>query len=298
MLVNTKRTNKIKNMSETSNIISASKTILLPLAPCPLPLKLSQMFSGKRQVIVVMAVACMLTAAPAAAAGALPDSLQLKARAGYSIGATTPLPLPETIRGIEGYTLTPSLTAGFDAMLPVSRRWGVMTGLRLENKGMRATVTTKAYYMELTKGGQQMAGLFTGRVDQKVRQWMLTVPVQAALALGRRVMLKGGPYVSFLLGKEFSGTASDGYLRKDTPTGAKILMGSEEGEWAVYDLTDDMRSVQLGIGVGVDWQVCGGLGFSADLSWGLTGVFPGGYKTVEQTLYPIYGTIGVFYRLK
>ena len=28
-------------MSETSNIISASKTILLPLAPCSLPLKLS-----------------------------------------------------------------------------------------------------------------------------------------------------------------------------------------------------------------------------------------------------------------
>jgi hypothetical protein len=39
-------------------------------------------------------------------------------------------------------------------------------------------------------------------------------------------------------------------------------------------------------------------GVSADLSWGLTGVFPGSFKTVEQTLYPIYGTIGVFYRIK
>ena len=143
-----------------------------------------------------------------------------------------------------------------------------------------------------------MAGLFTGRVDQKVKQWMLTVPVQATLTLSRRLMLKGGPYVSFLLSKEFSGIASDGYLRKDTPTGAKILMGSVEGEWATYNLTDDMRSVQIGIGMGVDWQVYKGLGISADLNWGLTGVFPGDYKTVEQTLYPIYGTIGVFYRLK
>lgn len=240
----------------------------------------------------------MMAVSPAVAGNALLDSLQLKARVGYSIGGTSPLPLPETIRSIENYTLTPSLMVGFDAMLPINQKWGIMTGLRYENKGMEAAVTTKAYYMEVTKGDQQLAGLFTGRVDQKVKQWMLTVPVQATLTLSRRVMLKGGPYVSFLLSKEFSGIASDGHLRKDTPTGAKILMGSVDGEWATYDLTDDMRSVQFGIGVGVDWQVYKGLGISADLNWGLTGVFPGDYKTVEQTLYPIYGTVGVFYRLK
>ena len=41
-----------------------------------------------------------------------------------------------------------------------------------------------------------------------------------------------------------------------------------------------------------------GIGVSADLNWGLTGIFPSDFKTVEQTLYPVYGTIGVFYRLK
>jgi hypothetical protein len=41
-----------------------------------------------------------------------------------------------------------------------------------------------------------------------------------------------------------------------------------------------------------------GIGMSADLNWGLTGIFPSDFKTVEQTLYPVYGTIGVFYRLK
>jgi hypothetical protein len=240
----------------------------------------------------------MLAVTPAAAGNVVLDSLQLKARVGYSIGGTSPLPLPETIRSIDSYRLTPSLMVGFDAMLPITQKWGIMTGLRFENKGMKAEATTKAYYMEVTKGDQQLAGLFTGRVDQKVKQWMLTIPVQATLTLSRRVMLKGGPYVSFLVNKEFNGIASDGYLRKDTPTGAKILMGDKEGEWATYDLTDDMRSMQFGIGVGVDWQVYKGLGISADLNWGLTGVFPGDYKTVEQTLYPIYGTIGVFYRLK
>ena len=232
------------------------------------------------------------------AQAAMPDSLQLKARVGYNIGGTSPIPLPETIRSLDSYSLTPSFMVGFDAMLPLTQQWGIMAGLRFENKGMKADVTTKAYFMEVVKGDQKMAGLFTGHVEQEVKQWMLTVPVQATLKLGEKVMLKGGPYVSFLLNKDFSGIASDGYLRKDSPTGAKILMGNRDGEWATYDFSDDMRSLQFGIGIGADWQVHKRIGVSADLNWGLTGIFPGDFKTVEQTLYPIYGTIGVFYRLK
>jgi hypothetical protein len=238
-----------------------------------------------------------ISVAQIAKAGTL-DSLQLKARAGYSIGGTTPIPLPETIRSIDSYSLTPSFMVGFDATLPLTQQWGIMTGLRFENKGMKAAVTTKAYFMEVVKGDQKMSGLFTGHVEQEVKQWMLTVPVQATFTLSHRVMLKGGPYVSFLLSKGFSGIASDGYLRKDSPTGPKILMGNREGEWATYDFDNDMRSVQFGVGIGVDWQVYKCLGVSADLNWGLTGIFPSDFKTVEQALYPVYGTIGVFYRLK
>ena len=251
----------------------------------------------KKNIAYIILIAASWFVGCPAEAGSL-DSLQLKARAGYSIGGTTPIPLPETIRSIDSYSLTPSFMVGLDAMLPLTQQWGIMTGLRLENKGMKATVTTKAYFMEVVKGDQKMSGLFTGRVEQEVKQWMLTVPVQATFTLSHRVMLKGGPYVSFLLSKGFSGIASDGYLRKDSPTGPKILMGNREGEWATYDFDNDMRSVQFGVGIGVDWQVYKRLGVSADLNWGLTGIFPGDFKTVEQTLYPVYGTIGVFYKLK
>ena len=228
----------------------------------------------------------------------LVDSLQLRIRAGYSIGATTPIPLPETIRSIDGYRLTPSFMVGFDAMLQLKGKWGVALGLHFENKGMEGDVTTKAYHMELVKGDSRIEGLFTGHVKQKVTQWMLTIPLQATLQLGRKVTLKGGPYVSVLLSSDFSGIASDGYLRQGDPTGAKILMGSKEDEWASYDFSDEMRRMQFGIGIGADWQVYRRLGVSADLNWGLTGIFPGDFKTVEQSLYPIYGTIGIFYRLK
>ena len=251
----------------------------------------------KKNIAYIILISASWFVGCPAEAGSL-DSLQLKARAGYSIGGTTPIPLPETIRSIDSYSLTPSFMVGLDAMLPLTQQWGIMTGLRLENKGMKATVTTKAYFMEVVKGDQKMSGLFTGRVEQEVKQWMLTVPVQATFTLSHRVMLKGGPYVSFLLSKGFSGIASDGYLRKDSPTGPKILMGNREGEWATYDFDNDMRGVQFGVGIGVDWRVYKCLGVSADLNWGLTGIFPGDFKTVEQTLYPVYGTIGVFYKLK
>lgn len=226
------------------------------------------------------------------------EELQLRARAGYNIGGTTPIPLPETIRRINSYRLTPSLMVGLDARLPLSKQWGIMAGIRFENKGMDGDVTVKSYQMEVVKGDSKLSGRFTGHISQQVKQWMLTIPVQATLQLGEKVILKGGPYISLLLSKEFSGIASDGYLREGNPTGVKILMGDKEGEWATYEFNDDIRSMQMGIAVGADFQICKNLGLSADLNWGLTGIFPADFKTIDQTLYPVYGTIGVFYRLQ
>ena len=221
----------------------------------------------------------------------------VKARAGYSIGGTAPIGMPATIRCVGSYSLTPSVMAGVDVTLPVGERWGLATGLRFENKGMKAEVTTKGYRMELKKSDSQINGLFTGHVKQDVSQWMLTLPVQAAYTLCDKVTLRGGPYLSLLLSNDFSGIASNGYLREGNPTGPKIEIGSKEGEWATYDFSDEMRPLQFGVGVGADWQLHEHIGLSADLNWGLTGIFKSSFKTVEQTLYPIYGTIGVYYKL-
>ena len=155
-------------------------------------------------IAIGMTVLTFGMAATAKAGGI--DSLQLKVRAGYNIGGTSPIPLPETIRSIDSYSLTPSFMVGIDAMLPLNEKWGISAGLHFENKGMKAEVTTKSYHMEVIKGGTHLSGLFTGHVSQKITQWMLTVPVQATLGLGKKVMLKGGPYVSFLLSKGFSGS--------------------------------------------------------------------------------------------
>ncbi len=251
----------------------------------------------RKNIAILSAIFMILFAADAKAGGTW-DELQLRARAGWSIGATAPIGLPATIRSIDKYRLTPSFLVGVDAQLPLSSKWGIMTGIHFENKGMNGDVSTKAYHMEIRKGESMLEGLFTGKVHQRVKEWMFTLPVYATFTLSDKVQLKAGPYFSLLTSKTFDGIASDGYLRQGSPTGPKILIGDKEGEWGTYDFSDDMRRFQTGIAIGADWQVYKSFGLSLDIKWGLNGIFRKDFDTVEQTLYPVYGTIGVFYRIK
>lgn len=240
--------------------------------------------------------AIILLSLPTAAMASEPESdLQVKIRAGYSIGGSAPLGIPATIRSVDAFRLTPNIVVGADVTKKLSDHWSISAGARIENKAMDTEAQVKGYHMEVKMDDSALEGLYTGHVRQKAHAWMATVPLQAAFRPGNgRVTLKAGPYLSLLFNKDFSGYAFDGYLRKDTPTGPKVVMGSVEGEWATYDFTDDMRNLQVGLAVGADWQVASLVGVSADLSWGLTGIMKSSFKTIEQTFYPIYGTIGIY----
>ena len=236
----------------------------------------------KKIVLLLLALINIIPAQNKLMAEGLMDDVSIKTRVGYSIGGTAPIGIPATIRSIDKYSLTPSFMVGADVMKPINSKWGVSVGLHFENKGMDAEATTKAYHMEVKKGESTLDGVYTGHIKQKVKEWMFTLPVEATYSLGDKFMLKAGPYVSLLINKDFSGYVFDGYLR----------------ERATYDFSDDMRNFQCGIAIGADWQVHKHFGVSVDLNWGLNGIFKSSFKTVEQTLFPIYGTIGVFYTIK
>ena len=78
-----------------------------------------------KKIFAYIFVATSLLMCYQAKAGTL-DSLQLKARIGYNIGGTSPIPLPATIRSIDSYSLTPSFMAGFDAQLPLSSKMDIL----------------------------------------------------------------------------------------------------------------------------------------------------------------------------
>lgn len=219
-------------------------------------------------------------------------------RLGYSIGGTAPLDMPASIRKLNSFSPRTSISAGADLYKPLHKRWGLDIGLFIENKSMRTDATVKSYHMEIKKGTQSLEGMFTGNVRTDVKQWMFTLPILATYELGSHFRMKFGPYASVLTSKNFSGYAYDGYLREKTPVGNKYSLGHEEGQRGVYDFSDDMRRLQWGIKGGCDYHFSKHWGAYAEISWGVTGIFNHDFTTIEQTMYPIYGTIGLAYKLK
>lgn len=222
------------------------------------------------------------------------SSSSFTARVGYGIGGTTPLGMPATIRSLNSFNPRANIVVGCDYVKPFSKLWGIRAGLRFENKGMKTDANVKTYQMEMRKGADYISGVFTGGVVTEVDQWMLTLPVMANLQ-ARKVAVRLGPYFSYVLSNNFSGYAYDGYIRQDNPTGAKVMIGSEPGQRGDYDFSSDLRRAQFGVMAGADWKFAEHLGAYVDLSWGMTGVFDSDFKTIEQTMFPIYGSLGLTY---
>lgn len=247
-----------------------------------------------KYIIILLA---LITLALPMRAISLPDSLNYTVRLGYNIGGTAPIGMPATIRSLNKFSFKPNFSLGIDVQKDMWGKWGILTGLHLENKAMKIDATVKNYHMEMTKERDAIEGMYTGNLVTECEEWMLTLPVMATLRI-KNVLLKAGPYVSYVSTRVFKGYVYDGYLREGSPTGMKIEIGNTEDSRGTYDFSDKMRKIQAGIDIGADWQLHHRWGLYADLSWGLTGVHRSSFKTIEQTLYPIFGTAGIIYKLK
>ncbi len=245
-------------------------------------------------VVILMITAVSLTSD---AGHWLVDSITTEGHIGYNIGGTAPIGMPATIRHLDKYELTPSLRVGVSVTKRLSSRWGLRAGLQFENKGMKTDARVKNYKMEMVKGGEVLGGVFTGNVVTRTGLWMFTIPIQATCKLSHKVSLRAGVYGSYLTGRFFDGWAYDGYLRVDDPTGLKVQLGHDAGERGDYDFNSNLRHWQWGVGAGVDWYFHRRLGLYGELNWGMSGAFKSDFKTIEQTMHPIYGSIGLTYRL-
>jgi len=216
----------------------------------------------------------------------------IKLSAGFNVGGTSPLPLPREIRSIEGYS--PLLNISVEGAVQKrfdDSRWGMMLGLRFDQKGMETDAKVKNYHIEMTADdGGFMEGAWTGNVKTKVRNTYLTIPVLATYSLGSRWQLSAGPYFSYRIEGEFSGEACDGYLRHHDPTGEKAYVTH-----ASYDFSDDLRRFQWGLQAGGEFKAYKHLLVNANLQWGLNGIFPADFQAVTFDLYPIYANIGFSY---
>lgn len=225
------------------------------------------------------------------------DSLRSDARLGYALGGTVPTHIDNKIRHINSYNPGFNFTIAAEASYPLNKRWSLHSGLRFELGSMDVDSRVKNYDIEVVRGEESLSGIFNGNVRIKTAQRRITLPIQAAYSLNDKWSLRGGFFMAWLTNRRFWGWAYDGYLREGTPVGPKIEMGTEPGDRGDFDFDANMRHMQWGLDVGADWQIHRRWGAFAELTYGLSGLFKSDFHSVE-TLRPLYGTLGVIYRIK
>lgn len=214
-------------------------------------------------------------------------------RAGYVMGGTTPLPLPEEIRSINKYNPEGGITMGVDVYKMLCRRWGVMAGLHFFAQGMSTEADVKNYHMGITQGEDYLEGNFTGTDVTNTFMAGFTLPFMANFRISPRWSVHAGPYLSYLLHSEFDGSVFDGYLREGNPTGPKVNI--DRSNPATYDFGNDMRKWLWGVQLGFDWRAARHCTLFAALDWGMNGIFHSDFKTVDFALYPLYAKVGMAY---
>lgn len=220
----------------------------------------------------------------------------IEVRLGYNIGGTMPLGMPAEIRALNTYKPQLTGSVGVSTILPMDNHWGIMFGAFVSRKAMEIDAEVKMYHMSMTQGTETIEGLFSGNVVSKYSTVSINLPIQLAYSPTRKLTLRVGPYADLLLSKNFSGYAYDGYLRKNTPTGERVEVGSLPEERGDYAFKNDLRDVQFGVDFGIDKYISHGYGVYADFQWGLNGVFNSNFNVIEQTMHPAYASMGIVKR--
>ena len=250
------------------------------------------MISRKHIILMLMAMATAMSLQ-----ATILDSVAVDARLGYMVGGTLPTRIGHEIRGINNFDLSLNFAVSAEASYPLNNKWAIHSGLRYETGGMDVDSRVKNYDIEVVRGGESLSGVFVGNVRIKSTQRRITLPIQAAYNLSNSVTLRGGLFMGWLTHRRFWGWAYDGYLREGSPVGPKIEMGVEPGERGDFEFDTSMRIFQWGLDVGADWQFHPRWGLFAELTYGLSGLFKSDFHSV-QTLRPMYGTLGILYRIR
>lgn len=214
-------------------------------------------------------------------------------RAGFTVGGTSPLPLPAEIRKINQFAPKGGFSLGIDGYKYFNTRWGLSTGLRFFMQGMRTGAQVKNYNMALQVDEEIISGRFTGTDITETRMTGFTVPLMATYRVGARWTFNLGPYFSYWIYRDFEGEVFDGYLREGSPTGQKIIISADKP--ASYDFSDNMRRCMWGMEFCADFRLRKHLNIFGLLDWGMNDIFKKDFDTVTFSLFPLYATLGLAY---
>lgn len=217
-------------------------------------------------------------------------------RGGLSIGGASPLPMPKEIRSIDGFNPDVNPSVELNVTHRIKQRWGIISGIRFEIKGMTTKATVKNYSMEIVgSDGNKMKGNWTGGNRTRLRNIYAVIPVLATRQLSQRVNVRGGLYAAYLIDGKFKGKVYEGYLRKNNPTGDKVNFKDES--IATYNFSENLSKFSWGAEIGAGWKASRHWDIYSELTWGFNDIFKKDFETITFNMYPIYLNIGVGYKL-
>jgi hypothetical protein len=219
--------------------------------------------------------------------------LEHRILAGFNIGGTAPVGLPNTIRKIETYRPEFSPSLGYELSYHKTRKWGIAVAVKLDYKGMY-TKDEVQYFPTIitTKDGGRFEGDFTGKNETTVRNAYVSFPVSLVYTPTNRWRFNLGGYMAWLFSSNFHGNVSDGYIRNGGSLGEKVDITE-----ATFDFGTEVRSFDAGLQGGAAYRVGKKLSISGNLNWGLRPIFPDDFKGMDFPLYNIYFTLGVTYKI-
>jgi hypothetical protein len=206
------------------------------------------------------------------------------AKIGINLGGTMPRPMPSSISKVESYRPSLAPTIETETLRWLSKKIGVSTGLRFENKGMKSTALVKEYSMNIEK----FHGKFRGIVDTEMNFNYLGLPILAHYAFTENFSVYAGAYYAYLLSGEFKGSTSEGILNSGSfPTPI------DRGE---YDFSNELRNYDVGLSIGLNFLPYNEhFLFSFDFNYGLVSVFPSDFNGISDDMQNVYGKISIGY---
>lgn len=225
--------------------------------------------------------------------------LEHRIQAGFNIGGTAPVGLPNTIRKINSYRpeFCPSLGYELSWRPANSAIWGAAVGVKLDYKGMTTTDEVMYFHTMITmedgSGKSEFEGAFTGKNRTTVRNAYVSFPISATYTPNANWRLHLGGYMAWLFSANFYGNVSDGYIRNGGSLGEKVNV--EEAE---FDFGTDMRRFDVGLQGGAERSIGEKINVMGTLNWGLRPVFPSEFRGMDFPMYNIYCTLGVSYRIQ
>lgn len=223
-------------------------------------------------------------------------NIDYQIKSNFSIGGSTPLGMPREIREIESFnpTLALGLETNATKWFSEDKRWGLRLGLRVEGKGMKSKARVKNYFTEVSYSNEKIKGYFTGRVETYIKNTYITAPISTVYKLSPKWNIFGGVYFSGLIDKKFNGNISDGYLRQDTPIGAKITFENDAN--AGYDFSEQVRKFQWGTHIGAEWFANKHLFLFSELSFGITPLLKSNFDAITFNMHNLYFNAGFGYQ--